>query len=122
VRNIKQDHVEFLEASRDAVDAADGLGVHIYWSNVYSMERALGVLDDYINRFRRVPIWVTEASNNKGGTSAARKGMEYLEFWQALQERPMVQGVTYFVASASNEAFKQEVWVGRNIAPVVGRR
>ena len=32
------------------------------------------------------------------------------------------QGVTYFVASASNPDFKEEVWVGRKIAPVVGRR
>ncbi len=122
VRNLKMDHVEFLEASRDAVKAADGLGVHIYWSNVYPMETALGVLDDYISRFREEPIWVTEASNNKAGTSAARKGMEYITFWSELLKRSTVQGVTYFVASASNPQFAEEVWVGRGIAPVVGRR
>lgn len=122
VRNLKMDHVEFLEASRDAVKAADGLGVHIYWSNVYPMETALGVLDDYISRFREEPIWVTEASNNKAGTSPARKGMEYITFWSELLKRSTVQGVTYFVASASNPEFAEEVWVGRGIAPVVGRR
>ncbi len=122
VRNLKMDHVEFLEASRDAVKAADGLAVHIYWSNVYPMETALGVLDDYISRFREEPVWVTEASNNKVGTSPARKGMEYITFWSELLKRSTVQGVTYFVASASNPQFAEEVWVGRGIAPVVGRR
>lgn len=122
VSGIKEDHIRFIEASREAVEAADGLGVHLYWSKVYPMEKTLDVLDDYISRFRYKPIWVTEASNNKGGTSAAVKGRQYLEFWQELQNRPTVQGVTYFVASASNPNFAEEVWVGRGIATVVGRR
>lgn len=122
VSGIKHDHIQFIEASRTAVEAADGLGVHIYWSNVYPIARALDVLDDYISRFRFTPIWVTEASNNKAGTTPGTKGRQYLEFWQALQQRPTVQGVTYFVASASNPAFAEEVWVGRRIATVVGRR
>ncbi len=122
VRGIKMDHVEFVEASRDAIKAANGLGVHIYWSDVYPMTTALGVLDDYINRFRGVPIWITEASNNKAGTAVHRKGMQYLEFWKELQKRPTVQGVTYFVASASNPEFKEEIWVGRGLGAIVGRR
>ncbi|MFQ5400038.1 MAG: peptidoglycan DD-metalloendopeptidase family protein [Anaerolineae bacterium] len=122
VTGIKHDHIQFMEASREAVEAADGLGVHIYWSNVYPMERGLDVLDDYISRFRYNPIWITEASNNKDGTSTYMKGRQYLKFWQELQSRPIVQGVTYFVASASNPDFASEVWVGRGIARIVGRR
>lgn len=122
VRGIKEDHVHFIEASRAAVEAADGLAIHTYWSNVYSIERAIDVLDDYISRFRFTPIWVTEASNNKGGTPSYRKAQEYLDFWHALQKRPTVQGVTYFVASASNPDFAEEVWVGKGIAGRVGRR
>lgn len=122
VQGIKMDHVEFIEPSRDAVKAADGLGVHIYWSNVYPMSTALNVLDDYIARFRFKPIWITEASNNKTGTPVATKATQYLHFWQELQKRPTVQGVTYFVASASNPEFAEEIWVGRNIGALVGRR
>ncbi len=122
VANFKQDHIQFIEASRAAVEAADGLGVHIYWSNVYPMQRGLDVLDDYIARFRYKPMYVTEASNNKSGTAVYMKGRQYVEFWQELQKRPTVQGVTYFVASASNPAFKEEVWVGRGIGKIVGRR
>ena len=120
--NIKQDHVQFIEAGRRAVEAADGLGVHIYWSHVYPMEWALNVLDDYISRFRYKPIWITEASNNKAGTTVYQKGRQYLKFWEELQKRPTVQGVTYFVASASNPEFKEEIWVGRSIGKIVGRR
>lgn len=122
VTGLKQDHVQFIEASRKAVEAADGLGIHLYWSNVYPMEWSLNVLDDYISRFRYKPIWVTEASNNKSGTPVYKKAQQYLKFWQELQKRPTVQGVTYFVASASNPAFKEEVWVGRGIGRLVGRR
>ncbi|MCA9920790.1 MAG: M23 family metallopeptidase [Anaerolineales bacterium] len=122
VRGIKQDHIQFVEASRAAVEAADGLGIHTYWSNVYPMQRAVDVLDDYISRFRFKPIWITEASNNKSGTSAFRKAQQYLDFWQEIQQRPTVRGVTYFVASASDPNFQEEVWVGRGIGARIGRR
>jgi hypothetical protein len=122
VVGIKQDHVQFLEASRAAVDAADGLGVHFYWSAVAPLPMALAVLDDKIARFRYKPIWVTEASNNKAGTTVAQKAQQYLQCWQELQKRPTVQGVTFFVASATNPTFKEEVWVGRGLGGLVGRR
>ncbi len=122
ITNRKEDHVRFVEASRAAVEAADGLGVHLYWSNIYPMERSLDVLDDYISRFRFKHIWVTEASNNKSGTSDYQKARQYLKFWQELQARPTVKGVTYFVASASNKNFASEVFVGTNMAEVIGRR
>lgn len=121
VSGIKHDHVQFLEASREAVDAADGLAIHLYWSRAAPVSLALNILDDYISRFRFKPIWVTEASNNKSGSPSV-KGRQYLKFWKELQKRPTVQGVTFFVASASNPQFADEVWVGRGIGGVVGRR
>jgi hypothetical protein len=122
VSGIKLDHIQFLEASREAVEGADGLGLHLYWSNVYPMARALEVLDDVIGRFRNKPIWITEASHNKGGASPAQKAQQYLQFWHELQKRPIVQGVTYFVASASDPAFADEVWVGKGMGALIGRR
>lgn len=122
VTNIKQDHIQFIEGCREAVEAADGLGVHLYWSNVAPLDKALDVLDDYISRFRFRPIWVTEASNNKKGTPVSKKAQQYLEFWRELQLRPLVQGVTFFVASASDPDFAEEIWVGRGIGGILGRR
>ena len=39
------------KASRTAVAAADGLGIHLYWSKYYPLPRSLDVLDDYVKRF-----------------------------------------------------------------------
>lgn len=122
VARVRQAHIPFIQASRTAVNSADGLAIHLYWSRNFPMSQALTMLDEYIRLFPATPIWVTEASNNKGGVSASDKGRQYLQFWHELQQRPTVQGVTYFVASASNPAFAEEVWVNRTIATVVGAR
>ena len=122
VSGVKLDHIQFAEASRPAIEAADGLGIHIYWSSVYPLANALGVVDDYISRFRFKPLWVTEASNNKAGTSVPDKASQYLQCWQELQKRATVQGVTYFVASASNPDFAEQIWVGRGLGALVGAR
>jgi len=122
VIGVKQDHIQFLEASRAAAEAADGIGVHLYWSTYQPMDQALATLDDIISRFRSQPIWITEASLNRGQTTAGQMAKDYLAFWRKLQTRPVVQGVTYFVASASDPKFAHEVWVGRSIGRLVGRR
>jgi hypothetical protein len=122
VTGVKQDHIQFMEASRAAIVAADGLGVHIYWSAFQTMEQSLAILDDIISRFRSQQIWITEASYSQGNASAGQLAKDYLRFWRELQSRPMVQGVTYFVASASDPAFSNQVWVGRSIGRLVGRR
>ena len=122
VTGVKLDHIQFIEASREAVEASDGLGIHLYWSQFHPMSRALETLDDYISRFRSHPIWVTEASRNHGPNDPSTMAREYLKFWHALQTRPVVKGVTYFVASASNPDFSHEVWMGKGIAEKLGRR
>jgi hypothetical protein len=86
------------------------------------MEHSLAVLDDIIDRFRARPLWITEASYNQGAATPGQMATDYLRFWRELQTRPMVQGVTYFIASASNPAFASQVWVGRSIGRLVGRR
>ncbi|MCZ7670756.1 MAG: hypothetical protein M5U34_28195 [Chloroflexi bacterium] len=68
------------------------------WASIFTGQTStpcsggLDVLDDYISRFRYKPIYVTEASNNKGGVPSYMKGRQYIEFWQALQKRPTVKG------------------------------
>jgi hypothetical protein len=86
------------------------------------MQQALGVLDDYITRFRAKPIWITEASHNQGVVTPLQVAKEYLRFWSELQSRPIVKGVTYFVASASDPDFAGQVWVGKGIGSLIGRR
>ena len=115
VANVREDSTTFLRESIVAVKSADGFGTHIYWANDYPLVRAVGVLDGYITTLRQngvgdKPIFVTEASNDKGGTSPQQKGKEYVQFWQQLRRWPTLQGVTYYVASASS-GFDEEVWV-----------
>ena len=122
VRGIKEDHIRFIEAARDGVETADGLGLHLYWSQPQPMRQAFVVLDDLLTRFRGIPAWVTEASHRQAGVSAQQKGREYLKFWRQLQERPQVQGVTFFAASSSNPDDADEVWLNSEIGTIVGRR
>lgn len=122
IAGLRQDHVSFIEQARWAVQSADGLGIHVYWSIHYPLWQALNVVDDYITRFPNLPIYVTEASNNGSGRTFPHKASEYIHFWEELKLRPTVRGVTYFVASASDPQFADEVWVGNGIGGIVGRR
>ncbi|HSG19006.1 MAG TPA: peptidoglycan DD-metalloendopeptidase family protein [Anaerolineae bacterium] len=122
VIGVKQDHIQFLEASRAAVEAADGIGVHLYWSTYYPMAQALADLDDIISRFRSRPLWITEASYNQGEATPGQVAKDYLRFWRKLQARPVVKGVTFFVASASDPDFASQVWVGKDLGRLIGRR
>ena len=124
--NLRQGDRAFLEACRPAIEAADGLAMHAYWSNPHfnmmtHPDSGIPLVDDYIRRFPNKPIWITEASNNLGSDWDA-KAREYMQFWQELQKRPPIQGVTYFVASAAPGTFEHETWVGRGIAATLGAR
>ena len=66
------------------------------------MHDALATLDDIIARFPGTPIWITESSYNKGGIDDEQRAREYVAFIEALKQRPAVQGVTFFVASAQD--------------------
>ena len=131
IPGIRQDHLQFMEQSKEAIRAADGLAIHGYWAVDFPMGATLQMIDDImsfleINEMAEIPIWVTEASNNKGGTTPQNKGAEYITFRNELKQRPTMRGVTYFVASANHPDFQEEVWisngVSRGIAEVVGAR
>lgn len=101
----------FLNDSSHALTFCDDLGVHAYWSQGYPMSQALGHVDAHAPRGK--PIWITEASRNDRPVTVpdAQYASEYRLFWQELRKRPLVRGVTYFVASASNPYFHPECWV-----------
>lgn len=124
---VRQDDVSFLDQSMEAVRASDGFAQHLYWGAIDTMADALAKLDGVLlaleagNAGDKV-VWITEASNKRPGGSGAEQGQSYIAFWQGLKERPAVEGVTFFVASATHVDFQQEVWVGRGVAEVVGSR
>lgn len=122
VPGVREGHIRFLEQSRAAVEAADGLGVHLYWSQDHPLADGLAMLDDVIARFPEKPIWITEASYNQGGITDGERAEAYRALIAALKLRPTVQGVTFFVASAADPAFADETWVGRPLARLLGER
>lgn len=124
--NLRQADRPFLEACRPAINAADGLAMHSYWSNPHfpmtgHPDSGTQLVDDYIRRFPSTPIWITEASNNLG-SDWVTKALEYIKFWQEMQKRPTIQGITYFVASAAPGTFEHETWVGHGISQRLGER
>lgn len=118
---VRQDHKQFADQAAAAIAACEFLGVHSYWSNIYPMSTTLSETVDWFSKFSK-PMYVTEASNNDGVTAPNQKGLEYITFYNALKSRPLVRGVTYFVASATNPLFAKEVWVGTDIPNVVATR
>jgi hypothetical protein len=122
VAGQKEDHIRFIEASREAVEAADGLGVHLYWSEVYNMTQALESLDDYNSRFRDKPLWITEAGRIGPEISAEKTAEQYLKFWHSLQKRTLVQGVAYYIAGSNDPALSSRTWIGKGIAEIIGKR
>jgi hypothetical protein len=127
IPGFRQDHVQFIEQSRSAVNNMDALGVHLYWSDSYPMTSALNVLDDYIARFPGKPIWITESSHNKPGPTPESKAIQYLDFWDRLKSKAQVRGVTYYVASSSDPAWgwetgSAETWIQNGVRLGIGER
>lgn len=128
VGGIRYDSWRFFDESMLAVKSCDGVGIHTYWASNWPMSVALNEVDGYISRVGSMPIWVTEASNNKGDTPQATKGNEYILYAHELGKRPTIRGVTYFVSSASNRIWgwqpggSGEIWLNTDIPGVVGSR
>jgi murein DD-endopeptidase MepM/ murein hydrolase activator NlpD len=96
--------LKWIEDSREAAEACDGIGVHAYWNSIpdpYDMNTALADVDAIIAKFPDSPIFLTESSN---------------------KTRPTVRGVTYFVASASDPTFAEETWIDKGIGAMVANR
>lgn len=131
ISGLRISHREFMTACRDSINASDGLAIHSYWSPAYDMwtnpNAGIKLVDEAISMYPNKPIWITEACNNSGEVNEVTKAAEYIAFYNALLEREEVQGVTYFVLSASNPAWQWggggtgEVWTP-TIATIIGDR
>lgn len=114
VTGVRTDSTRFLNDSAIAISGFDALAAHCYWSSGWPMSTALSHLDSH-QKFNK-PLWVTEASRNDRPSAVpiSQYASEYHTFWQECRKRPLVQGVTYFVASASNGYFAPECWIVSN--------
>jgi hypothetical protein len=127
IPGIRMDSARFMRDSSSVAGVLDYIGAHAYWAANWPMQLALDTVDEYLVAFPGKTIIVTEASNNRRDTTPENKAAEYIEFARRLGERSRVYGVTYFVASASNQAWgwstgSGEVWLGTTIPALVGSR
>lgn len=119
VPGVRQDSTQFMNQCLSAAALCDGLGVHSYWNHIDApLSTALAVVDGYLTQVPTLPVWVTEASSNKGAT-AEKMATDYVTFWREMLKRPRVQGVTYYVCSASDPAFANETWTPRGLGAKV---
>ena len=110
VAGVRADSLAFLRdclARLAAVQApVYGVAVHNYWSAAWPMSQALAQLQAVYQIAGRRRYFVTEASNNKGDTSASDKVRQYRAYpAQAAAALPGLEAITYYVASASNPAW-----------------
>jgi len=113
IAGVRYDSGAFLDQSLTAAKACDGVALHTYWSDGFPVAQAYAYIDAYVAKFGTKPLWITEASrNDRPSTKTPQQyGADYFSFWQELKKRPSVQGVTFYVASASNGYFAPECWV-----------
>lgn len=128
VPGVRYDSGRFRQESLLSATICDGVGLHCYWVSQADMANTLADVDTYHAKFPGKPLWVTEASRKRPSPQDAaptpeQMAVDYVKFHQELRRRPQVQGVTYFVASASNPEFGPESWIvggkSRSIAQMI---
>ena len=109
----------FALASRDAIEAADWLGVHCYWT-----DRTQMLHPDfgngwrwYLSTFPGKPVYITEYSNPDSAVSSDEKGLQY-RAWLSQVQGP----IATFGFISSGETWVHESWAGTNIPAIVGSR
>ena len=110
IPNVRQDSTQFLQQSIQAgiLLHVDGVACHAYWSNGWPMQTAI----DHVNFTKATtlkPVWVTEVSRNDRPSTVPPEqyGEEYALFRNSID----VEGLYFFVGSASNLYFEPECWV-----------
>lgn len=116
-------HIEFLESCQPAVNASNSLGIHAYWNPPdFPMVTALNVIDETMAMFPNMHVFITEASNNNRTSqrpTPEQIAEQYVQFWLQMRMRVMVDGIAFFVVSASDQFFGPETWVDKELGRLV---
>jgi hypothetical protein len=125
IENVRADSNQFLtEADEFIRKYADFMCMHAYWgADGTTYQEALNRIRAMCNRYPEKLLFVTEFSNPTPNGDKNVKGQEYAAFYsQALSLPPNLGGLFSFLASAPNQVFPHETWVGSPIAQQVGSR
>jgi hypothetical protein len=115
ISGLRINHRQFVRECKPAIQASDGVGIHVYWSANYPLyghpDSGVYLLKEMVTAVEGKPVWVTEASRNDGVVSLHTRADQYVQFWRECRALRNVQGVTYFVASAASGDFPHELWL-----------
>jgi hypothetical protein len=124
---IKRDQWQFLEVAADAVEAADWIGCHGYWtSRAEMLDEAHGMgWKRFARRWPGKLLLITEFGNALPHESKAEKGRQYQEFFTLLADQRSVGAAFGYVVSGSG--WPAWSWVGEDgslteIPGIVGAR
>lgn len=128
VPGLRMDADVFLDGADPAMVKADWIGVNSYWSN--EDERVSSskgrFYQDMRERFPNKLLFITEFGNLDRNTPAARKGHEYVQFYQELRDTPGI-GAAFSQVVSSAKGYLPLVWRDETgeisgIADLVGKR
>lgn len=104
---------DFIRGARDAIKAADWLGVHCYWqgandSAIFKPDTGLEY-QAFRDQWPDKTVFITEFSNSSRDVDKATKARQYVKYYQHLRDEDGVGGAFSFVLSASRH-FGHEAW------------
>lgn len=114
--DIRLDMWQFLRGARPALQEADWIGVHCYWTDAEDMLRETGgrVFVRYLTEFPSKPLLITEFSN-PAGRDLREKGYQYAAYYKLLQGYPEICAAFGF--AISGPGWEREAWVGEDGRP-----
>ena len=98
----RQNDTSFLQQSEAALQAADFICIHAYYSDWNELEtKTIGIVKEYRRRWPNKLLFITEFGNGNPKTSAVEKGRQARKFYQLCNEIPGVGGAFYYIISGS---------------------
>ena len=103
--------LEWLDICRDAIQASDWLGCHIYWQGDNQLQNDWGLrFKHYHEKFPNKVIEITEFGNSTPNLSGDTQAAQYAMFYQELFNYPYLGSACSFIASSPDLQWVQFVW------------
>jgi hypothetical protein len=103
--------LEWLDICREAVEASDWLGCHIYWQHDNQLKNDWGLrFKAYHKMFPDKVIEITEFGNSTPNLSGDIVAVQYAMFYQELFKYPYLGSASAFLASSADPQWALFVW------------
>ena len=98
----RQNDTSFLQQAESALQAADFICIHAYYSDWNELEtKTIGIVKEYRRRWPNKLLFITEFGNGNPRVSAIEKGKQARKFYQLCNQIPGVGAAFYYIISGS---------------------